>query len=140
MSNLAVLDKLERTAREHIRKFVEFMKDTEDEENDVYDTLCGEFPSMSKDTIREHVQEESLSLVSDARVVLKELPQLTRFTTREVETIDEIDAPFLGQVWCGDMYDADKYDGLKELINDLKTQTAELTEQSLVNKVVSKLS
>lgn len=136
---LAILSKLDKVCTKILKQFVTLSRDITEEENDVMENIQETFPNKDKDSIESVIQDICLELIGDAQTVKKELGQFARFISRDVETIEEVKAPFLTEVWSGDVYDDDRFDALSCLHKDLEESLGKLSEEFVQERAVELL-
>ena len=137
--NSNILSSLDKLCSSIIKEFITLMKDTEAEDNTVYEVLGEKYPDKDRSEFESLVQDIGLKLIADSETVKRELPEFSRFISREVDSLDEISAPFLVQVWSGDVYDCGKTSAMSELHKELQSQFDLLNDDDLERMALERL-
>jgi hypothetical protein len=129
---IVVLPALKKISNDIIRKTIPIMKSIELENNSYTKEVSKKFPELSTDLILEKMQRVTLDWVGDAEKVKSEIDRFIVETEDGVFKLDFEMCKFLAEVWNGDTYDKMEIDGLQALLDDLKTQLSEISQENLV--------
>jgi hypothetical protein len=125
-----VLKEINKTAIDIIKLSSKIVKQLEDDENDAITDLVDKYPQRKKDELSELLSQQVESLIGDAASVTKEINAFS-YTIASNSPIDNSGCQFFQQIWCGDYYNKEGIDGLKDLLEELKTQKSQLTMDGL---------
>ncbi len=135
----AALKNIQSLSGKILSKGVQLLKDIASEESEIIEEISDQLDHSSDSEIAEEAQNYLNSLITDSETIHQEIEEFARAVVRGNEAVYKIDSLFFQQVWHGDMYDKDHVDGLKALCADLQGQLGLLTDDNVVNTVVSRL-
>ena len=118
-----------------IRIAVPVMRSIIAEKDKIIQQIKTSHPELTETFIKDKLQERSLSLVKDAKLIKRELGNFCTAIATNMEINSCSNIVFLKEVWCGDVYDHNGVDALEELINDLKHQIATCTVKNIVDSM-----
>lgn len=104
-----------------------------------YEPDNDDYSNMEKE-ILEWLRAKTLEMVEDTEKIVKELPKFKESIEKEgIEGIEKHKKsyPFFVEIWCGDTYNNKEEDeGLKTLLDEIKENSKNATEDILVNLAV----
>lgn len=128
-----LINEISNTSEQIIRKAVPIMNMMLKDNKKLIERIKKEKPDIEEKDILPKLKDISLNLITDARVVKKELPDFINGIING--TLENIDTPFLKEIWYGDTYDCSGHEALKELHNDLKNQLDTCTLDGVISKI-----
>lgn len=142
LNNLTrTLNSIEKYSREILSNTIPIMKDLEDPDNDLVEEVIESVDGATKQKVLKTLQDICLDLVEDSEKVVSEIESFSDAVVQGEEAIDEgeDEYPFMMEVWCGDIYEQEKLEGLRELALDLKEQLEEVDEDKIIEEAINKL-
>lgn len=142
LNNLTkTLNSIEHYSREILSNTIPIMRELEDPDNDLVEEVVESNNGITKKNALETLRNICLELVEDSEKVVSELESFSDAVVQGEEAIDEGEEeyPFMMEVWCGDIYEKEKLEGLKELALDLKEQLQEVDEDKIIEESIRKL-
>lgn len=140
----STLNSVKKSATKIILASVPILKDLEEENNDLVEEVIedSEDNDIDRSEILETLRQVALDNTNDAEVVMREIdPFLLSMSHGEEELERNQDSyPFLFEVWCGDIYESDGLQGLKQLELSLKSQIKNVTEEKIIETVIGMFS
>lgn len=129
------LENIKKLCSQILQKILPIMKTLLNSDNIYVDDVMDSLPSNSnidENDVLEVLRTLTCKMVSDAETLNGELDKFTSYLLK-----DELDRlPFLQHVWCGDTYDEDGLQGLKELEQDLAEQLECLSDDFIIKKAL----
>uniref|UniRef100_A0A6C0LZ94 Uncharacterized protein n=1 Tax=viral metagenome TaxID=1070528 RepID=A0A6C0LZ94_9ZZZZ len=136
---------LDTVCKAHINRGIAILTSVDDDPTPIVSKIKANRPPphANQKVYTDMIVNVVSSMVKDSQIVKKQLKPFTEsfgvsirnsFISHSDTTArsDTSQFPFLAEVWCGDAYDAKGIGGLRALIDDLKTQTKELTMDRVV--------
>lgn len=141
MENLV---KLSETLREiddlcekMIRTAIPVMKAVVKERDKILKTIKEAKCDLTDIEIRDALQEHSLGLVTDSKTVKREIESFINCIVNN-DRVEELEnVVFLKEVWCGDVYNQEGLDALRELVDDFRSQIEKCTLVNIIERVRS---
>lgn len=128
-----LLNEIMDTCEEIIRRSVPVMKSIMNDKDKIISTIKKKSDLDEKD-IKIKLHQEGLNLVKDAKAVKKDIDEFCLAIIGQ-KSFKEINAPFLLEVWYGDLYDATGFDAFEALLADLKHQMKQCDIENLIAKI-----
>ena len=125
----SILEDISNTSEKIIRKSVPIIKNIFDEKKELMKKLQTESQLTEKE-IYEKLNEISLSLVKDAKIIKNEMEEFIDYILGGIEP-----SLFLTQVWLGDVYDCSGVEALKQLLVDLNSQLENCTIEYIIRGI-----
>ena len=142
LNNLTnTLNLIEKYSREIIAECIPIMEQLKDPESELVGEVLESVKDVSKPKALKTLQDICLDLVEDSEKIVKEIESFSDAVVQGEEAIDEgeDEYPFLMEVWCGDIYEKENLNGLKELAKDLKGQLSEVDEDKIIEEAIFQL-
>lgn len=142
LNNLTkTLNSIEEYSREILSNTIPIMKELENPDNDLVEEVMESVEGITKQKALKTLRYICLDLVEDSEKVVSEIESFSDAVIQGEEAIDEGEEeyPFMMEVWCGDIYEQEKLEGLKELALDLKEQLQEVDEDKIIEESINKL-
>lgn len=137
-----ILDEIRNASKNILSNVFEIMKSLSDEECELVDSFLEKLEDVkttlpTREEALELLQEQSVGLLGDAEVVNDEIDSFISRSDKGF-TIEAEKCPYLSEVWNGDMYDKFEMEGLRELLNELKSLLNNATREYLVQLAIER--
>ncbi len=131
----SILGQISSVCENIIRRSVPVMKSILDDKKQLINTIKKKHPDLEEKEIKQRLQKAALFLVNDAKTIKKEFRGFID-AILQYESFENIDAPFLTEVWMGDTYDCRGVDSLIILLQDLESQLKNCTLEYVIDHVI----
>ena len=140
MNNLkqltTLLEDIRSTSNNILNLSVQMMNRILIEGDDIYQKFRDQTQKskLTNDQIDDYFRDSIRNYMKDAMDVKRDMDVFIKGIMNEFQ--DTPDTNFLYQVWCGDVYDEDKLNGLKELQRELQEQYQQFNLDVVMTKAI----
>lgn len=133
---IETLNGLSSTAKAIIQKLIPLMEEINESPNDFITNLKMKGCELADPQATKLLQNAVIKLTVDAKTVQRELPIFSAAISQFDKSLNDVNCPFMKEVWYGDMYGTDGLQGLLSLKLDLEKQLAVADEDKILELAV----